>query len=422
MKEKLLQYLWNFKIFKNFDFNDINGKPIEIIDFGKWNFDSGPDFLFGKIRFQGLTLVGHIELHVRSSDYIFHRHTGNPEFENLILHAVYFHDTDIPDLAAKGIPTLELKDFIDEKVLERYASLQVPKEFIPCENIFEPRKIPFQFEEETLLKKLDHKSLEIEAALQKNKNNYEAVLFQNIAYAFGLKVNAYIFRQLAENIDFSVLNKIRQNITQLQALFFGMCGWLQNPEDEQTKIWKREYDFLVRKYQLDNIGVVPKFSKLRPPSFPTVRLAQLASLYHLNQNLFSKMMTAKTVAGMVAVFRNVKAGAYWNDHFNFGKKSSAVGEKALTDDFINLIIINAVLPLKYTYQKNSNENIADELIAMYRELPAEKNTVIKNWKTLKVPIESALQSQAYLFHFQHYCQPKRCLECAVGFQLLNGTL
>lgn len=421
MKEKLLQYLWNFKIFNSFDFRDVEGRAIEILDFGKWNFDSGPDFLYGKIKFQGLTLVGHIELHTRSSDYIFHQHTGNPEFENLILHAVYFHDAEIPDLVAKNIPTLELKTYIDKAVLEKYSTLETNKIFIPCENIFDARKIPFQFEEETLIKKLDHKSLEIEAALRKNKNNFEAVLFQNIAYAFGLKVNALIFRQLAENLDFSVVSKVRQNITQLEALLFGMCGWLQNPEDEQTKLWKREYDYLLIKYQLQTTGVVPKFSKLRPPSFPTLRLAQLASLYHLNQNLFSKVMTAKNIREIVAVFRNVKASPYWNDHFNFSKISASVSEKYLTDDFISLLIINAVLPLKYTYQKNTNENITDEIITLYRALPPEKNTIIENWKTLQVPFTNSLQSQAYLFHYQHYCQPKRCLECAVGLQLLKRT-
>ena len=76
MNEKLLQYLWNFKIFKSFDFKDVEGNPLEILDFGKWNFDSGPDFLLGKIRFRDLLLAGNIELHVKSSDYIFHQHSG----------------------------------------------------------------------------------------------------------------------------------------------------------------------------------------------------------------------------------------------------------------------------------------------------------------------------------------------------------
>ncbi|WP_369671555.1 DUF2851 family protein, partial [Enterococcus faecium] len=53
MTEKLLQYLWNFKLFKNFNFKDTRGKNIEIIDFGTWNHDSGPDFLMAKIKTDG---------------------------------------------------------------------------------------------------------------------------------------------------------------------------------------------------------------------------------------------------------------------------------------------------------------------------------------------------------------------------------
>lgn len=171
MNEKLLQYLWNFKIFNNFDFKDMAGNELEILDFGKWNFDSGPDFLFGKIKFKNSILAGNIELHVKSSDYIFHQHSGNPEFENLILHVVFNHDLEIDELNEKNIPTLELKNYIDQNLLWKYESLLNENQFIPCASLFETSKIPFQFTEETLLKKLDEKSLEIEESLRINKNN-----------------------------------------------------------------------------------------------------------------------------------------------------------------------------------------------------------------------------------------------------------
>ena len=81
--------------------------------------------------------------------------------------------------------------------------------------------------------------------------------------------------------------------------------------------------------------------------------------------------------------------------------------------------MNAVLPVRYTYFKNSAENINDEILELYRNLPPEKNTIIDGWKTLGVPIESSLESQAYLFHYKNYCQPKRCLDCAIGLKLLQ---
>ncbi|TXF76331.1 DUF2851 family protein [Chryseobacterium sp.] len=421
MNEKLLQYLWNFKIFKNFDFRDTAGNEIEILDFGKWNYDSGPDFLFGKIKVHDVVLAGNIELHVKSSDWIFHRHSGNPEFENLILHVVFQDDTEIEELKNKNIPTLELSDYIDDSLLWKYESLLKENSFIPCEKIFNPDKIPFYFAEESLLKKLDLKSIEIEADLAQFKNNYEAVLFHRLAYAFGLKVNAFIFKQMAESIDFSVLNRIRQNRVQLESLFFGICGWLDAPEDEYMNIWKREFDFLKTKFQLPDLRFTPKFSKLRPPNFPTVRLSQLAALYHSDQNLFSKIISARKAEELYELFKNVKASEYWDNRFSFGKISTVTGEKFLTEDFIDLVFINAVLPLKYTFHKNNQENNSDEILSFYSRIGAEKNSVTEGWKSLKVPMRNALDSQAYIFHHKHFCTLKNCLNCGIGFQLLKNS-
>lgn len=420
MNEKLLQYLWNFKIFKSFDFKDVDGNDLEILDFGRWNFDSGPDFLFGKIKIKGLTLVGNIELHVKSSDWIFHKHSGNPEFENIIAHVVFIHDVEIEEFTYKNIPTLELKDYIDGNILSKYEILLQETQFIPCEKIFNPNDFLVNFHEENLLQKLDEKSIEIEKSLKLYQNNYEAVLFQQLAYAFGLKVNALIFKQLAESIDYSVFNKIRQNQTQLEALFFGICGWLANLTDEQIKIWKREFEFLKIKYALPEFYIHPKFSKLRPPNFPTIRLSQLASLYHQNQNLFSKLINAKNIDQIHDIFNKVKASEYWDNRFNFGKISSVHGEKTLTKDFIELVLINAVLPLKYTYHKNTDENIPDEILTLYQHISPEKNTIINQWKSLQVKPKNALETQSLLFHYRNYCQKKECLRCSIGIRLMNN--
>ncbi|MEC5157433.1 DUF2851 family protein [Chryseobacterium sp. MP_3.2] len=420
MNEKLLQYLWNFKIFSNFDFSDVDGNQLEIIDFGAWNFNSGPDFLLGKIKSKGFVLAGHIELHVRASDWIFHRHSSNPEFENLILHVVYQNDVEIEEFQLKNIPTLELKNYIDESLLWKYESLLQENQFIPCAKIFDVEKIPLQFWEESLLKKLDEKSIEIEEALRHNQNNYEAVLFHNLAYAFGLKVNAALFKQLAESFDFKIINKIRQNETQLEALFFGTTNWLENPKDEQMKIWKREFQFLQVKFSLTPQRTIPKFSRLRPPNFPTLRLSQLASLYHLHQNLFSKVMSAKDVNALHLIFQKVKASTYWDKHFNFGTVSSVEGEKFLTSQFIDLVLINAVLPLKYTFLKNSNENAVDEILNFYRQILPEKNTIIEGWKSLGAVAENSAESQAMLYHYKNYCLQKKCLNCGIGFKILQN--
>jgi len=421
MTEKLLQYLWNHKIFKHFDFRDIEENPIEIIDFGKWNTDSGPDFLEAKIKVGGVILAGHIELHIKSSDWIFHNHSRDPNYQNIILHAVYENDMDIDELRNKNVPTLELKNYINRDTLWKYEKLLSGNQFIACENVFDPIHIPAGFHEENILGRLNEKSEELEKSLKKFKNNFEAVLFHSFAYSFGLKVNAEIFRQIAESIDFGIILRIRQNKTQLEALLFGIAGWLEDPKDETMKIWKREFDFLKAKFKITDVRFRPKFLRLRPPNFPTIRLAQLADLYYQNQNLFSRVINITSAEELFKLLKNISASEYWDNRFNFGKKSSVNQPKVLSRDFIELIILNTILPLKYTYHKYHHEEIADDLIAFYKDLAAEKNSVIENWKSFNVPVSTSLESQSLIYHFNHFCLQKNCLHCSIGFKLLKES-
>ncbi|MDR6405173.1 MULTISPECIES: DUF2851 family protein [Chryseobacterium] len=421
MTEKLLQYLWNFKVFKHFDFKDIEGNSVEILDFGKWNTDSGPDFLTAKIKINNIILAGNIELHVKSSDWIFHNHSQDPNYQNIILHVVFQNDAEIDELKDKNVPTLELRTHIDENILWKYEKLISGNQFIPCENIFNPNIIPINFHEENVLKKLEEKSLEFEKSLEQFKNNFEAVLFHSLAYSFGLKVNAFIFKQIAESIDFNSINKIRQNEIQLEALFFGVSGWLENPEDEQMKIWKREFDFIKAKFNISDLKFHPKFLRLRPPNFPTIRLSQLANLYHQHQSLFSKIINVKTSEQLFEIFKDIKASEYWNNHFNFGKISKIDQQKIVSKDFIELIILNTVLPLKYTYHKYHNEEIADEILHFYNNLSAEKNSITNDWKKLGLKFKTALESQSLIYHFKNSCEEKNCLNCSIGFKILKES-
>lgn len=419
MTEKLLQYLWNYKVFKQFDFKDLEGNCVEILDFGKWNADSGPDFLTAKIKINNIIFAGNIELHVKTSDWIFHNHSQDPNYQNIILHVVFQNDCEIAELKIQNIPTLELRNYIDENIFWKYEKLVSGNQFIPCENIFNPNKIPLNFHEENVLKKLDEKSSEFEKSLEQFKNNFEAVLFHSLAYSFGLKVNALIFKQIAESIDFNIINKIRQNETQLEALLFGISGWLENPQDEQMQIWKREFDFLKAKFNISDLIIRPKFLRLRPPNFPTIRLSQLANLYHQHQSLFSKIINVKNSAELFEILKNIKASGYWDNRFNFGKISKVDQPKILSKDFIELLILNTILPLKYTYHKYHNEEIADEILNYYKNLPTEKNSVIEDWKKLGLKFKTALESQSLIYHFKNSCEEKNCLNCSIGFKILK---
>lgn len=419
MNEYLLQYLWNYKILTHFDFRDTQGNKIEVLNYGNWNHDAGPDFKMAKIKINNLTLVGNIELHTKSSDWDLHQHTENPEFQNIILHIVFEHDKKVDFIDEKQIPTLELKDYISKNTLDFYQKTLVKEKFIACEDNLTPQHIPFHFSEEKLLQKLDEKANKIEEDLRKYKNDYEAVLFHHLAYAFGLKINAKIFKSLAENIDFKVIQKLSQNLTSLEALFFGFSDWLEEPKDEQTKIWKREFEFITKKHQLNHLRFRPQFFRLRPPNFPTIRLSQLAMLYYQEKKLFSKIIHTDNVADFYALFHPVHASEYWNTHFNLGKISKQNKVKKLSNSFINILLLNAILPIKYAYHRHHKEDAGEKIINIYQNLKPEKNTIINHFTSLKIPIKNALDSQAYIYQHKNFCEEKKCLNCSIGFQILK---
>lgn len=107
--------------FSNTNFHTSEGESIEILDFGEWNMNAGPDFLFAKIKIGTTILAGNIEIHVKSSDWYFHQHSGDLAYNNVILHVVYTDDMDIGELRDKNVPTLILKDYIDESSLDSYS-------------------------------------------------------------------------------------------------------------------------------------------------------------------------------------------------------------------------------------------------------------------------------------------------------------
>ena len=336
MKEKFLQTLWKNKVFNPLNFRDTEGNAIEILEFGVINPNSGPDFHSAKIRTQNLIFYGNIEIHIKSSDWYAHKHQYQKEYESIILHIVFEHDKDIPELKTRNIPTIELKNYINPNLLslEKFNS---NTEFIACEKIFNIKKIPPYFSKEIILQKLTEKDKEIQQSLKLSKNNFEAVLFQKIAYTFGLKVNADIFLNIAQNIDFKIIKKTSQNPFQLESLFFGKANLLHE-DITDSKPWQKEYEFLQKKFQLNEINFPAQFLRLMPSSFPTIRLSQLAILYYTHQNLFSKIINAESTQELKTLFLNISTTPYWENHFVFGKETSQKRKKTLSSDFIDIIL------------------------------------------------------------------------------------
>ncbi|MEZ5045713.1 MAG: DUF2851 family protein [Chitinophagaceae bacterium] len=420
MNERLLQFIWQYKLWKTeIPLLSTEGKEIQIIHNGISNQNAGPDFLGAKIKIDNTTWVGHIELHQKTSDWNKHKHSSDENYKNIILHVVYDHDTT---LSSTAFHTLELKNYIAPEFLSRYEFLMNQRSFIACEqHLNEVKNIVItQQLDRMLAERLEQKVENIELLLEQSKQNWQEVFYIILAKAFGLYINQYPFEQLALQTPLSLFAKHKNNLVQLEALLLGQAGFLQNYFDEEyTQTLQTEYSYLQKLYKLQPIETkLWKFLRLRPANFPTLRLAQFASLIHQSTHLFSKLLEADSVKEIENLLK-ISASTFWDTHYTLEEKSIEK-KKVIGRSFIHLIIINAIAPCQYLYGKYQQKNeYCEKAFNLLKQIPAEKNALIKKFNALGLKTKQAADSQAILQLHKYYCEPKKCLQCSIGYAILK---
>lgn len=422
MKEAFLHFVWRYKKFQLTPLTTTQNQAVHVHTLGQYNTNSGPDFFNAKIEIDQQLWAGNVEIHVKSSDWYAHKHETDTNYDNVILHVVWDDDVEVFRKDGTVIPALELKHYVDAAVIERYNNLlKANTTWINCEqDIAEVDKFSLtNWLERLYIERLEQKSELILKLLKNSQNDWEAVLFKLLAKSFGLKVNADAFLSVANSFDFSLVRKLQSNSLQLEALFFGQAKLLEHSlDDKYYKTLQQEYKYLKQKFKLSQTVVVaPQFFRLRPTNFPTIRLAQLANLYYQHKQLFSKVIHCTSAKALYNIF-SVSTSVFWKSHYTFSK-SSKTSEKKLTKGFIDLLLINTLIPLQFSYAKYTGTDNNATLITFIQDLKAEQNTVIKRYKRLGVPTENALHSQALLQLKTKYCDVNKCLQCAIGNVLLN---
>ena len=424
MNEEFLYYVWKYKIFTDINLQTSDAKEVSILKAGIHNKNSGPDFLNAQVKIDHQLWAGNVEMHVKSSDWYLHKHEEDTNYDAVILHVVWEHDVDVFMKNNKALATLELKNFVSKELLENYNSLVYHQQkFIPCENQLTTidEFLLNNWLERLYFERLEHKSTFIKELLLDTNADFEAVLFQLLAKNFGLKVNGEPFLQLATSMDFSVVRKERFDLEQLTALFFGQAGFLEEDlEEHYHQQLKEKYRYLKHKHK-HKLNFISKntfqFFRMRPQNFPTIRIAQLASLLYTHQNLFSKLMNINKKEDFYDLF-SFEVDAFWKTHFTF-ESDSKKSPKKLTKSFVDLIIINTIIPLKFVYLQSRGVVGENGIIQLIKQVSSEKNNIISNFAALEIKAKNAMESQALIQLKNNYCTKKRCLQCAIGNSLLR---
>jgi len=421
MREHFLHYLWQYQLFNKKELQTTTGERIAIQKTGEHNHNSGPDFINSQILIDSQVWGGNVEIHLKSSDWYSHHHETDKAYDNVILHVVWEDDVAIFRKNNTPISTLELKGLVPKNILENYQDLFYKnKKWIACEEQINTVSsfIWNNWLERLYIERLERKSNNIKTLLDNSKNDWEAVLFILLAKNFGLNVNGEGFSEMAKSIPFSILRKESSNATHLEALLFGQSGLLDKPTDDPyyNKL-KVQYAYQQYKYDLKKPTLMLHFFRLRPPNFPTIRLSQFANLYASKQHLFNKLMHVNHIDDFYTLLQT-QTSSYWDTHYSFEKESKKRTKK-ITKSFIDLLLINTIIPLSFFYQKYFKKEDIESILRLIKQINPEENTTIKKFKKLKLNINNALDSQSLLELKTKYCKPQLCLNCKIGVSLLN---
>ncbi|HSU28346.1 MAG TPA: DUF2851 family protein [Chitinophagaceae bacterium] len=428
MNERLLQFIWQFQYYNKGELCCRDGNSLQILFPGNFNTNQGPDFTDARVRIGDTTWAGAVELHINTSDWLRHKHDNDTNYRNVVLHVVWEDDEAGKIITTKRkqssvIPVLELKTRVSKLLLSRYSELMLSTAFIPCEKsiLSVPDLVWKSWKDRLLAERMTRKSGIIEIGLRANKYHWEESFWWLLARNFGMPVNADGFEALAKSIPFKVLRKLKNDCEMLEALLFGQSGLLERRyRGAYPSVLKKHFQYLKQKFSLQPVHVPIHFLRMRPGNFPTIRLAQMATLLSQANHLFSGIKESGTIQDLKKMLE-VHAGAYWNTHYRFGQPS-VYREKPIGAFMIDSIIINSITPMLFIYGEYQKEYVFKEKAIRWLQASSpEKHCMSRGFTRLGIQSANAFDSQAFIELKTQYCDRKRCLECSIGNAILKLT-
>lgn len=418
--ERLLQYIWQHKLWLSEDMVTGDGRKVRVIDPGLLNTDSGPDFFNAKVEIDGRLWVGNVEIHVRASDWKRHHHDEDPAYDSVILHVVEKDDAPVTRINGELIPQVELR--VSPRFNECYDKLVNATVELPCAARLKevPQLIVTEWIEALAFERLHGKVDRVRDLYDRYHGSWEDICYVMLARTLGFGINNDAFERLARVTPLRLLHKHSDSIVQIEALLLGQAGLLNGAHDSEPYFQQltREYAFLANKFSLRPIeGSAWRLFRSRPQNFPYRRIALLAQFVKDGFNLMNDILEATDTKALRQLF-DIELSGYWTTHYSPGKPSASAG-RALSKSSIDIVLINTVAPLYYARGEMTDDyTMTDRAIALLEDLRPEQNSIVTMFKAAGIKCDDALTSQALIELRRNYCEARKCIYCRLGHRLL----
>ncbi|WP_298653846.1 DUF2851 family protein [uncultured Proteiniphilum sp.] len=467
-KEELLHYVWKFRLYPSGPLETLDGQKVEVIDPGMHNPHAGPDFFNAKIRIGDKVWAGDVEIHRSSDEWERHGHHTDKAYNSVILHLSERVNRTVVNEKGQQIPQCEL--IVPGEVRKNAAYLIHSNGPVPCKDHLSSLSAPFihSFLGALSIERLERKTNDIYIYLDRFCQSWEEALYVLLTRNFGFGLNADAFERLALSLPFNYIRRHGDSLFQVEALLFGQAGLLEEEdardvsggqevrkdgktggsqevqasrgigktketaetqktaeiprmEDDYFLQLQSEYRFLKNKYSLTPLeNYLFKRMRVRPPSFPEMRIAQLAALLQSSGRLFSMVLEREGIDEWMSLF-HASPSVYWHTHYSFGKRSpEAAGQ--LGSASRQILLINTVAPMLFAYgKKTAAEIYCDRAIHLLESLKPEKNVIVSEFRKAGVIPRNAFDTQALIQLRKAYCDPRKCLFCRIGHTLLSRS-
>lgn len=418
--EKLMQYIWQHRLWLPSDMATVDGRRVQVIDSGLLNTDSGPDFFNAKLRIGGDMWCGNVEIHVKASDWYRHGHNNDPAYDSVVLHIVASDDMRITRRDGHEIAQIVMPCAPDFSI--RYDRMVNSPSAPACHadlGLVSPIHIT-DWIDSLAYERLYAKVERIMQYYERLNGNWNEIIYVTLARGLGFGINSDPFERLALSAPLHILMKHRDSTEAVEGTLFGQAGFLDNPPDSSHYVGRmqQEFNFMTAKFGLHRpTDLGWRMSRMRPNNFPHRRIATLAALVCRGFTIASDIFSVASEADARRLF-DFELTGYWARRYNF-TADSCRSVRALSDDAVTILIINVVVPLLYAYGMAYDDNarmaVATELL---HHLKPENNSIVRMFADAGINCPDAFTSQALIHLRRNYCEPRKCIYCRIGHRIL----
>lgn len=422
-QEQLLHYVWKYRLYPREVLVTTDGCRIEVIDPGEHNLHAGPDFFNAKVRIGEVTWAGNVEIHNSSTEWYQHGHHLDPAYNSVILHLVGRINREVVNQKGERVPQSLLP--ISGKVRENAAYLLHSDHPLPCRDFLAgmDQWLVRSWLDDLSLERLKRKCDEIYIHLQRFNQSWDDVFYVILTRSFGFGLNSRPFESLALSLPLNYILRHNDDLLMVEALLFGQAGLLVDSAvmDPYYRRLQSDYLFLSNKYGLRCLdGYLFRKMRIRPYSFPHVRIAQLAALLQHAGRLFSTMLETENPVLLANLFR-CEPSEYWSTHYSFAKESPKT-TKSLGAASLDILLINTVAPVLFAYgRRTDREEFCERALQLLHSLKPERNAIVQTFRAVGIQPSDASDSQALIQLRKEYCDRKKCLFCRIGHTLLSSS-